>query len=142
MDWIEVGTITLSDEWQTTDLVGGSYFKLSHLSTPPARQGYPPISKALIAQQDKDGVLYNIKTITWLDREEVITMDVPTYLVNVPEFFVEIDDLGESYRLALKLLPSFAPWSLKISAAVGGYEQADAYVETDVDLEQIFVAEL
>jgi hypothetical protein len=142
MDWIDVGTIELSDQWQTTDLVGGAYFKLTHLSAPPGRQGLPPISKALLAQQDKDGVLYNIKTITWLDREEVITMDVPTYLVNVPEFFVEIDDLGESYRLAVKLLPTFAPWTLKISEAVGGYDQTGGDIETDVDLEQIFVAEL
>jgi hypothetical protein len=142
MDWIEVGTIELSNDWQTTELVGGAYFKLSHLSTPPGRQGLPPISKALLAQQDKDGVLYNIKTITWLDKEEVITMAVPDYLVTVPDFFVEINDLGESYRLAVKLLPTFAPWRLKISTAVSGYDATDENVETDVDLEQIFISEL
>lgn len=142
MDWIEVGTIELSEEWQTTELVGGAYFKLSHLSVPLGRQGLPPISKALLAQQDRDGVLYNVKTITWLDKEEVITMAVPDYLVNVPDFFTEINDLGESYRLVVKLLPTFPPWRLKISSAVGGYEPHDENVDTDVDLEQIFVAEL
>jgi Collagen triple helix repeat (20 copies) len=94
-----LNTFVLTEEWQSTALVVGSYFKVSHLQR-PLQNGVPVESIAAIAQVDPNGVVFTQKNFRYQVEDTRFILDQP------PEL--------ELRRLAFKLLPNQTPWTIKV----------------------------
>jgi hypothetical protein len=98
--FIEIGTITLTDQWQYTDIVVSSYFKLTHLTKPVDADGVVQSSSAAIAQVNLANQVFEQRVFNYSDEPERLIIEPPTAL--------------DVRKVGLKLLPNQLPWTVKV----------------------------
>jgi hypothetical protein len=101
-NYITLAQFILSDEWQYTDFVVGSYFRVTHLTRPAEVGGVPQDSGAAIAQVDTNGFVYTQEDFTYQSESERFVLERPKNLA--------------TRRLGFRLLPGQLPWKIKIEA--------------------------
>lgn len=97
-----IATFTLSDQWQFTDVLVGSYFRVVHLTQPLNQDDQLQESSAAIAQADITGFIY--------------TQDDFSHQTDPQSFILEQPDSLEVRKLGLRLLPGQMPWSVRLEA--------------------------
>jgi hypothetical protein len=99
--FVQLAQFTLSNEWQYTDVVIGSYFRITHL-TEPMDNGVAVESSAAIAQVDVAGFVYTQEDFTHQSEPQRFVLELPETL--------------EVRRLGFRLLPGQMPWEIKVEA--------------------------
>jgi hypothetical protein len=100
--FVSLAQFTLSNDWQYTDVVIGSYFRVTHLTEPKDDNGVAVESSAAIAQVDIARFVY--------------TQEAFKHQSEPQRFILELPQPLEVRRLGFKLLPGQIPWSIKIEA--------------------------
>jgi hypothetical protein len=98
--FIPIGTITLTDQWQYTDIVVSSYFRLTHLTKPVDANGVVQSSSAAIAQVNLANQIFEQQAFIYADEPERLIIEPPTAL--------------DVRKMGLKLLPGQLPWTVKV----------------------------
>jgi hypothetical protein len=98
--FITIGTITLTEEWQYTDIVVSSYFRLTHLTKPLDANGVTQSSSAAIAQVNLVNQVFEQQIFSYADEPERLIIEPPAAL--------------DVRKVGLKLLPGQLPWTVKV----------------------------
>lgn len=97
-----IATFTLSDQWQFTDVLVGSYFRVVHLTQPLNQDGQLQESSAAIAQADITGFIY--------------TQEDFSHQTDPQSFILEQPDSLEVRKIGFRLLPGQTPWNIRVEA--------------------------
>jgi hypothetical protein len=98
--FITIGTITLTDQWQYTDVVVSSYFRLTHVSKPLDTDGVEQSSNAAIAQVNLANQIFSQQVFSYQEDPERLIIEPPITL--------------DVRKMGLKLLPNQLPWTVKV----------------------------
>jgi hypothetical protein len=90
--FITIGTITLTEEWQYTDIVVSSYFRLTHLTKPLDANGVAQSSSAAIAQVNLVNQVF--------DQQVFIYADEPERLIKAFTWTTALDGQGGGVKSA------------------------------------------
>lgn len=113
MTWHKIATIQLTNEWQFTPIVKGTYFRLKHQLAPKIPFGW--IAQAEILQENY-AQLFNIQRVNGLVACEIIELSQPSILVNRVLAFKQEKRIANNWSIEIEVFTSVTTVDAKLEA--------------------------